>query len=230
MSATGPGIAANLADCYMTANVVQAAGFWPKVVSAMVTLTYVNPLKSQPANPGRRSDYDHDSLYPRNHPHERHWSRHVIQMQHTAPVKQRGLVLVTSLLMLVVVTLLAVAMFRSFGTDEKIAGNTREKHRALNAAETAEQAAEAWLANGNGVVAVNCTAVLIYPASQICNSTMQTANVDPTVLPWAAGVSYTAPMMVTGSTGAELTSTRRSTTSPFSAPKSVGLNTVSSFS
>jgi type IV pilus assembly protein PilW len=45
---TGPGIAANSADCYMTADAVNTAGFWPKVVSAMVTLTYVNPLKNQP--------------------------------------------------------------------------------------------------------------------------------------------------------------------------------------
>ena len=34
----------------------------------------------------------------------------------------RGMVLVTALLMLIVVTILALAMFRSFGLDEKIAG------------------------------------------------------------------------------------------------------------
>ena len=51
-------------------------------------------------------------------------------------------------------------MFRSFGLDEKIAGNMREKHRALTAAETAEQYAEWWLSNGNGygVGTANCTA------------------------------------------------------------------------
>lgn len=150
-------------------------------------------------------------------------------MQQMAPKKQRGLVLVTSLLMLVVVTLLAVALFRSFGSDEKIAGNTREKHRALNAAETAEQAAEAWLANGNGVVAVNCTAVVIYPASQICNTTMQSASIDPAVLPWAAGVSYTAPTMVTGSTGAGTYINPPQYYIAFLGSKAVGLNTVSYF-
>jgi len=40
---------------------------------------------------------------------------------------QRGMVLITALLLLIVVTILAVGMFRSFGLDEKIAGNTREK-------------------------------------------------------------------------------------------------------
>ena len=63
--------------------------------------------------------------------------------------------------------------------------------------------AEAWLAAGNGLAAVGCAApVLVYPASQICNSTLQAQNLDPTVLPWTMGVSYTAPTMVTGSTGA----------------------------
>jgi type IV pilus assembly protein PilX len=128
----------------------------------------------------------------------------VIQMLKSTPRKQHGLVLVTSLLMLVVVTLLAVAMFRSFGTDEKIAGNTREKQRALNAAETAELAAEGWLQNGGATPPVACAGpALIFPASQICAQSMQQQNADPTVLPWGlGGVSYTPPTMVTGSTGA----------------------------
>ena len=62
--------------------------------------------------------------------------------------RQNGMVLVTALLMLIVVTIIALAMFRSFGVDEKIAGNLREKQRAVSAAETAEQYAEYWLANG----------------------------------------------------------------------------------
>jgi type IV pilus assembly protein PilX len=56
--------------------------------------------------------------------------------------QQRGMVLVTALLLLIVVTILAVGMFRSFGLDERMAGNVREKNRALNTAESAEQAAE----------------------------------------------------------------------------------------
>jgi type IV pilus assembly protein PilX len=128
----------------------------------------------------------------------------VIQTPQAAPRKQRGLVLVTSLLMLVVVTLLAVALFRSFGTGEKIAGNTREKQRALNAAETAEQAAEAWLQTGTALAPVACSGVpLTYPASQICTQSMQAQNADPAVLPWSlGGVNYTPPNMVTNSTGA----------------------------
>jgi len=61
--------------------------------------------------------------------------------------RQRGLVLVSSLLLLLVVTMLALAMFRSMGLAEKISGNVREKQRALHAAVVAEQYAEWWLSN-----------------------------------------------------------------------------------
>jgi len=51
----------------------------------------------------------------------------IMQTKHIAHSRQTGMVLVTSLLLLIVVTLLAVGMFRSFGLDEKIAGNVRER-------------------------------------------------------------------------------------------------------
>jgi type IV pilus assembly protein PilX len=111
--------------------------------------------------------------------------------------RQAGMVLVTALLMLIVVTILAVAMFRSFGLDEKIAGNLREKQRALNAAETAEQYAEYWLSAGNGSATsapITCSSVVVVPASapQICTNPL----VTPAVLPWQeagnnVGVQYT---------------------------------------
>jgi len=101
---------------------------------------------------------------------------------------QQGMVLVTSLLLLIVVTILAVGMFRSFGLDEKIAGNVREKHRALNAAETAEEYAEWWLSSGNGTTGVNCTTMMVAPQAQVCSNVMTNAASLP--MPWAVGVSY----------------------------------------
>jgi type IV pilus assembly protein PilX len=98
----------------------------------------------------------------------------------------RGMVLVTALLMLVVVTILGLAMFRSFGLDEKIAGNLREKQRALSAAETAEQYAEYWLTGGGGSAnapLINCTAPAPASAPTICTN----AITLPTQLPWTAG-------------------------------------------
>ena len=101
--------------------------------------------------------------------------------------RQRGVVLVTSLLLLIVVTILAISMFRSFGLDEKIAGNVREKQRALNAAETAEQYAEYWLASGDGAAAVTCTGVVELTSWARCAATARCANFA--TLPW----QYTAP-------------------------------------
>lgn len=118
---------------------------------------------------------------------------------------QRGMVLVTALLMLIVVTLLALAMFRSFGLDEKIAGNLREKQRALSAAETAEQYAEYWLTSGGGSAnsaTVVCSSVVAATAPQICSNALTSAA----ALPWQSagnpvGVTYTpavtSPMNVT---------------------------------
>ena len=95
---------------------------------------------------------------------------------------QRGMVLVTALLMLIVVTILALAMFRSFGLDQKIAGNLREKQRALSAAETAEQYAEYWLTGGGGSAnsgMVVCTSVAPASAPQICSNALTSATSLP---------------------------------------------------
>jgi type IV pilus assembly protein PilX len=109
---------------------------------------------------------------------------------------QRGLVLITSLLLLVVVTILAVGMFRSFGIDEKIAGNSREKQLSFNAAESAEAYAEWWIgtgAAGNGIVTTSCTAAVAVPANatQVCNN-VQASTAIATV-PWTVGNTYTLP-------------------------------------
>jgi type IV pilus assembly protein PilX len=101
-------------------------------------------------------------------------------------VRQRGMVLVTALLLLVVVTLLAVSMFRSFGLDEKIAGNVREKQRALSAAETAEQYAEYWLSNGNSSTGINCNSLVSSSAGQVCSN----ALASPISTPWTVGINY----------------------------------------
>ena len=79
------------------------------------------------------------------------------------PVRgEQGMALVTSLLLLAVVTILALGMFRSFGSQEQIAGNLREKQRALHAAENAQQYAEWWLSSaGNAATSpVICDSVL----------------------------------------------------------------------
>ena len=109
----------------------------------------------------------------------------------SAPGGQRGVALVTSLLLLVIITILALSMFRSFGTQERIAGNLREKERALHAAESAQQYAEWWLLQGNNAAigAIPCAGQV--PASptsgQICLQTPQVqlgGATQVTQVPW----------------------------------------------
>jgi type IV pilus assembly protein PilX len=132
------------------------------------------------------------------------------QPQQTRRSFQHGIVLVSSLLLLLVVTIMALSMFRSFGIQEKIAGNVREKQRAIQAAVSTEQFAEWWLSNkSNAPVAVSaysaasadvaCVAVVDANtgAGQICNNTMAANGIIPATVPWALGVYYTPSGMGT---------------------------------
>ena len=118
--------------------------------------------------------------------------------------KQTGMLLVSSLLLLVVVTILSLSMFRSVGIQEKIAGNIREKQRALHAAESAQQYAEWWLASGTNAAssAVVCANLLNanLGQGQICSNKLATAAGSVTTVPWQSagvniGVNYTPPSM-----------------------------------
>ncbi len=128
------------------------------------------------------------------------------------PRKQRGIALITSMLLLMIITILAVSMFRSYGTQERIAGNLREKERALHAANSAQEYAEWWLLIGNNTAngSVACTASLVASATegQICNTTIvntagmgyQTLlNPDP-VNGWTGQVTVQPLYMVVGNT------------------------------
>jgi type IV pilus assembly protein PilX len=73
------------------------------------------------------------------------------KLTHTATGRQRGVALISAMLLLIIITILGLSMFRSFPTQEKIAGNVREKERALHAANSAQQYAEWWLTSNNNV-------------------------------------------------------------------------------
>jgi type IV pilus assembly protein PilX len=101
--------------------------------------------------------------------------------------RERGMALITAMLLLIVVTIMAVSMFRSYGTQERIAGNTRDKQRAVNAAISAQQYAEWWLANGSTPAKTACGAGIVPSATgQICTNLP-----NLTTVPWTAGVRYT---------------------------------------
>jgi len=105
----------------------------------------------------------------------------------------RGFVLIASLLLLLVMTLLALAMFHSFGIQELVAGNVREKQRALQSALAAEQYAEIWLTAPGNVLTntVDCSTVTLqsYSATSvpyICLKPISSV-VSVTSVPWKIG-------------------------------------------
>jgi type IV pilus assembly protein PilX len=120
-------------------------------------------------------------------------------MKHFAGTRgaDRGMVLVSSLLLLIVVTIIALSMFRSFGIQEKIAGNTREKQRALSAAVSAQQFAETWLMNNATQAPVDCAAGKLngnIGQGQICSKATALSTVVPlndvTTVPWTIGGNF----------------------------------------
>jgi type IV pilus assembly protein PilX len=104
---------------------------------------------------------------------------------------QRGVVLITAMLLLIVVTIMALSMFRSYGIQERIAGNTRDKQRALNAAISAQQYAEFQLASGTAPLAGACAAGILPNGMQVCTPPASPALMPNfAVLPWTTGVTY----------------------------------------
>ena len=101
---------------------------------------------------------------------------------------QRGIALMTSVLLLIVLTIMALSMMRSYGVEERIAGNTRDKQRAFNAAVSAQQYAEYWLASGTAPASTTCgTGLVAMTAGEVCTNAITNLN----VLPWSTGVNYT---------------------------------------
>ena len=115
--------------------------------------------------------------------------------------RQRGVALISALLLLMIITILALSMFRSFPTQEKIAGNVREKERAFHAADSALQYAEYWLMAGNNIAngdtICGAQATLLngnLNEGQICSNVLYTyppaaAGLIPSVnnAPWIVG-------------------------------------------
>jgi len=114
--------------------------------------------------------------------------------------RQRGVALISAMLLLVIITILALSMFRSFPTQEKIAGNVREKERAFHAANSALQFAEWWLINNvaTGDIVCGTQANLLngnLNEGQICSNALYTLPPAPAAglvtdvkqVPWTVG-------------------------------------------
>jgi len=115
--------------------------------------------------------------------------------------KDQGYTLIIGLLLLVVLTLFAVSMLRSFGLQERIAANTRDKQRAVEAAQSALQYGEWWLSQGNGSAGgVACSGVTnanTLSTMRVCSA----ALTNPTTLPWSVRSDYLPPLMTASGGG-----------------------------
>lgn len=77
----------------------------------------------------------------------------------------RGFALVSALLLLIVITLLGVSLFLGIGLEQKAAGNSLDKSRALELAQSAVAAAQTWLADSTKT-----------PVPQSCSGTTPSNN------------------------------------------------------
>jgi type IV pilus assembly protein PilX len=107
------------------------------------------------------------------------------------PRSQRGVILITAMLLLIVVTIMALSMFRGYGTQERLAGNTRDKQRALAAAISAQQYAEVQLAGGAAPLPGVCPPGILPNGMEVCLPPASPAPLPNfAALPWASGVTY----------------------------------------
>ncbi|MBU6258299.1 MAG: pilus assembly protein PilX [Burkholderiales bacterium] len=108
----------------------------------------------------------------------------------------RGVVLATSLILLVVLTVIAITVFKGFGVLQLIAGNAREKQRSLESAQSGLAYGEWFLKQGIVGVGVPCTSAA-YPAFAatagvgICADALP----NPTTVPWSGGFGNLGSMV-----------------------------------
>ena len=118
-------------------------------------------------------------------------------------MKQKGFVLIVSLIFLVLMTMLGIAMFGGFITNQMIASNLREKTRAYDAAQAAVDYTQFWLTlPGHALTAAGTPA-----ATTVCAGTVTAINspipvcsdalATPTTLPWTTGVNYNPATQMT---------------------------------
>jgi type IV pilus assembly protein PilX len=117
-------------------------------------------------------------------------------MKRTPYIQHRGMALISGLLLLLVITIIGLGMFRSIATDQKIAGNTREKERALHAANGAQAYAEWWVSQpggGNAIQGIACTGLVTITKNTpltVCNSPLDDKTVTGTWLSNKAAVGF----------------------------------------
>lgn len=106
----------------------------------------------------------------------------------------KGFILVIGMLFLVVLTLLSITMFRSFGSLERSSANTRDKQRAFQVAEAALKYGEWWLTQANRGQGAGVSCSDFVDANTVTNMRVcPTALAEPDKVPWPGGMYYIPP-------------------------------------
>lgn len=118
----------------------------------------------------------------------------------SVPRRQRGVVLIVALALLLTLSFLAVGMFRSLGLEERITGNTREKQHAFFAAQSALQYAEFWLSTGNAGLPSACATTSTTP--QVCTQATTPSQQTLATTEWNTnfGTTFVPPPIVVNGT------------------------------
>ena len=111
-----------------------------------------------------------------------------------------------AILILLVITILGMAMFRGYGMQQRIGGNTRDKSRAFHSAMAGQNFAEWYLTQNNGANAATtetCSKVTGALTAIAANTPLVCINVIPTSVAypdtWGAAFTYTPTGMNTTS-------------------------------
>jgi type IV pilus assembly protein PilX len=133
--------------------------------------------------------------------------------------RQRGIVLIAALAVLLMLTFLSVGMFRSFGLEERITGNSREKLHAFYAAQSTLQYAETWLqANGNSsgsaCTAPSTTATVCNSASYPGAFTLATTNWSSSGPGTQYGTPYSPPEITSNASTTAISATQAAASNP----------------
>ena len=119
--------------------------------------------------------------------------------------RERGFILVTGLLFLVVMTLLGLALFRSSGLLDRITANTRDKQRSFEAAQSAIEYGAWWLSSPAGASASSSCAAnsgATVATLHICTEALSSSLTTIAALGWVPqAFAYTPGNMTVAAGG-----------------------------
>jgi type IV pilus assembly protein PilX len=115
-------------------------------------------------------------------------------------MKQKGFILIVSLIFLVILSMFGIAMFSGVSMDERMSGNQREKSRSLDAAQAALDNAANWLKQpiNSGIPCVATT-----PQPNVCTNELTNPDKPEN---WTTYASF-QPQVMDLTTGANTVNT-----------------------